>query len=90
MSNPGTFKPGKSGNPGGRPKESGEVKSLAREHGEAAILKLVELLHDDDKRMALASAQALLDRGYGKPSQSVDIVAEVTATIKAIERHLVK
>jgi hypothetical protein len=70
---PGTFAPGQSGNPGGRPKEAAEVKALAREHGAEAIAKLVLLLRDDDKRTALAAAQALLDRGYGKPGQSVEL-----------------
>ena len=87
---PGTFKPGTSGNPGGRPKECAEVKALAREFGAEAIEKLAALMRDEDKRTALAAAQALLDRGYGKPSQSVDLVADVTTTVQAIERAIVK
>ena len=66
------WKPGASGNPGGRPKEYAEIKELAREHGPAAIAKLVEFLHGDDHKLAKAAADSLLDRGFGKPSQSVD------------------
>lgn len=70
---PGTFKPGQSGNPGGRPKEAPEVKALAREYGAEAIAKLVELMRGDDPRVAKAAAETLLDRGFGKPQQSVEL-----------------
>lgn len=65
------FEPGKSGNPGGRPKENAEVKELARKQGKTAIAKLVELLSCGESRTELAAAQALLDRGFGKPAQSI-------------------
>lgn len=66
------FEKGQSGNPSGRPKECAEIKELAREHGPAAIAKLVEFLHGEDHKLAKAAADSLLDRGFGKPSQSVD------------------
>ena len=65
------FQKGQSGNPGGRPKEDAEVKALARASGPEAIDKLIELMRGDDRRTALAAAQALLDRGFGKPAQTV-------------------
>lgn len=65
------FQKGQSGNPGGRPKEDAEIKALARAAGPEAIEKLLELLRGDDRRTALAAAQALLDRGYGKPAQAI-------------------
>ena len=37
------FRPGKSGNPGGRPKGLSEVIALAREHTELAITTLVDI-----------------------------------------------
>ena len=67
------FQKGESGNPGGRPKEFAEIKALAREHGPAAIQKLVEHLEGADGKLSHAAAIALLDRGYGKPSQSMDL-----------------
>lgn len=70
---PGTFRKGQSGNPGGRPKECAEVKALAREHGAEAIAKLVELMRGEDLRTAKAAADSLLDRGYGKPGQAVEL-----------------
>jgi hypothetical protein len=65
------FQKGQSGNPGGRPKENAEIKALAQEYGPEAISKLVELMRGDDRRVAQAAAQALLDRGFGKPAQTI-------------------
>lgn len=65
------FEKGKSGNPGGRPKENEEVKALARAHGPEAIAKLVEIMQTGDNRSALSAAVALLDRAYGKPAQAI-------------------
>jgi hypothetical protein len=65
------FVKGKSGNPGGRQKTDFTIQSIARKHCPKAIAKLVDIL-DDDKVAAsaqVASANALLDRGYGKPPQ---------------------
>jgi hypothetical protein len=67
------FKPGQSGNPGGRPKEAAEVRELARRHGPDAIEKLAEWMRSKDPRASVAAATAILDRGYGKPPQSVDL-----------------
>ena len=71
----GSFKPGQSGNPGGRPKVVGEVVSLARLHKEEAIEALVGILRNKKApaQARVAAANAILDRGYGKPAQSVDL-----------------
>lgn len=72
---PGTFQPGKSGNPGGRPKADIRLKDLAREHTDAAIDTLVKGLKAKGERTRIAAAEALLDRGYGKPSQHHEVDA---------------
>lgn len=64
---------GKSGNPSGRPKRDAEVASLAREHGAAAIAKLAKLLESDDARIVVAAASELLDRGYGRAPQTLNV-----------------
>ena len=70
-----TFKPGVSGNPGGRPKVIGEVRDLAREHTVTAIDTLVSIMCNENAAAAarITAAQAILDRSYGKPSQSMRI-----------------
>ena len=67
------FKKGQSGNPGGRPKVIAEVKELARAHTGAAIETLVSIMTNPKSAPAarVSAANALLDRGYGKPPQHI-------------------
>lgn len=65
------FQPGQSGNPGGRPKGSNAVRLLAQEHTEVAISVLVRAL--DDPKLCVSAAQALLDRGWGRPAQGIEL-----------------
>jgi Family of unknown function (DUF5681) len=67
------FKKGKSGNPGGRPKVVAEVKELARAHTREAIETLVSIMTNSKAAAAarVSAANALLDRGYGKPPQHI-------------------
>lgn len=67
------FAPGQSGNPGGRPRTLIDVQELARQHTEQAIRTLVQAL--DDPKLRVQAACALLDRGWGRPVQSVEIDA---------------
>ncbi len=67
------FQKGVSGNPGGRPKVLGDVQELAREQSPHAINTLAEIMHNEKTPPAarVAAANALLDRGYGKPTQPI-------------------
>ena len=67
------FKKGESGNPGGRPKVIAEVKELARAHTGEAIETLVSIMTNPKSAPAarVSAANALLDRGYGKPPQHI-------------------
>jgi len=68
----GQFRPGASGNPGGRPAALAEVKQLARQHTALAIQKLAHIAEHGHSEMAqIAAANALLDRGWGRPTQPV-------------------
>lgn len=69
------WRKGTSGNPGGRPKVAGEVRELARQHGPAAIQRLVGLMHSKNEGVAVRDCEALLDRGYGRTVQGVELSA---------------
>ena len=77
------FKPGQSGNPGGRPKMLAEVHELARQHTRAMIELLVSIAENPDAPTAarVAAAQVILDRAWGRPMQSVDLGTDVKLQI---------
>jgi hypothetical protein len=68
----GQFRPGFSGNPGGRPRDEFKVAELARSYTVEAVETLVDLMrHSKDDRVRGTAAQALLDRGWGKAKMEV-------------------
>src|SRR5215211_1598991 len=68
----GTFAAGCSGNAGGRPKLAESVRDLARRHTETAISTLVEIAENGEHEAArVSAATALLDRGWGRPTQPI-------------------
>jgi hypothetical protein len=66
------FKKGQSGNPGGRPKEAQDVKEMAKTHSRAALERLVHWMQSNNPKASVSAANAILDRAYGKPSQTID------------------
>ena len=68
------WKKGQSGNPGGYPKALTGLRDLARTHTEMALKRLAEIADTGESEQArVAACQALLDRGWGKPQQQVDL-----------------
>jgi hypothetical protein len=67
------FKPGQSGNPGGRTKAQIDVRTAAREYTQEAIDTLVLIMRNGKPSEAAMAANSLLDRGWGKPKQSVEV-----------------
>ena len=63
------WKPGQSGNPAGRVLGIEDIAPYARQHGRRAIDTMVACLRDP--KWKLPAAIALLDRGYGKPTQTI-------------------
>jgi hypothetical protein len=69
----GGFQKGRSGNPGGRPKEVGEVRDLARQYTPQAIEALQTIMNEQEAPASarVAAAEALLNRGWGRPTQPI-------------------
>ena len=82
------FKKGQSGNPGGRPKVVAEVRELARAHTGEAVQTLVSIMTNTKAAPAarVSAANALLDRGYGKPPQHITGESGPQYVIRAPER----
>ena len=80
-----SFKPGQSGNPHGRPKVVGEVQELARQHTGEAIKTLVAIMRNKKAPPAARAmaSNAILDRGYGKPAQTMNANVK-TAPLQAL------
>jgi hypothetical protein len=93
------FQKGQSGNPGGRAKKEttveakkviADVKALAKEYTEEAVLTLVDIMRDDRAPASArtGAADSLLDRGWGRPTQNVEGKISVSQTL-TIEQRLV-
>jgi hypothetical protein len=56
----------------------GELRALAREHTKAALEALVEIVGSKKAPPAarVAAANAILDRGYGRPETKIDATLE--------------
>ena len=68
------FRKGQSGNPGGRPKVLGDVQELARQHAPTVIVELARLaLRAKSETARIAAIRELLDRGYGRPRQAMEV-----------------
>lgn len=70
----GRFAPGASGNPAGRPKQDLVVSDLAKAFTETALATLAEIAANPKSPSAarVSAAEALLNRAWGRPSQSVE------------------
>jgi hypothetical protein len=80
--------PGQSGNPGGLSKVKREVKDLAKKNSVRAMQKIVDLIDDDDSRVALAAAIEVKNTAIGKPRvrdlTKEEIEAEVDKRIRQL------
>ena len=59
----------------GRDPKAQELRALARTHTEEAVNVIALVMHtSDDESLQLEAAGMLLDRGWGKPSQAIDLM----------------
>lgn len=49
---------------------------MARTHGAEAFKRVLELMRSEDERVSFSAAQEVLNRGYGKPTQNLDVTVE--------------
>ncbi len=64
-----------------------ELKAAIQRHGDELVQALLALTKSDDERVRLGAIQAALDRGWGKPTQAVDLGGEMAIT--KIERVII-
>lgn len=79
-----TFKPGTSGNPGGRPKRGNPAQKEAMKHAERAVKYQVSVMDDLDEKTdtRLKAAEYIITRAYGKPVESIELTGEDGDTIR--------
>jgi hypothetical protein len=67
-------------NPRGRPKKDYDLAALAQSHAELAVKTLAQCLTDAEASWPakVSAASELLDRGFGKAPQSLDVEHKVT------------
>ncbi len=78
----GGARPGAGRKPGVRDRATGEqrasLEELARTYTELALLVLVDVAEQGESDSAkVAAANAILDRGYGRPRQAMDVTADL-------------
>jgi hypothetical protein len=73
------------------PKSITEIRSIARSHTQTAIKVLAGIMNCKDATAAarVAAANAILDRGWGKPRQADENGGEASEAIRRIERVIV-
>ncbi len=68
-------------------KVTAEIKAALQPHGDELVNGLLALTKSDDERVRLGAIQAALDRGWGRPAQSIDLGVAVPITV--IERTII-
>ena len=85
------FKKGQSGNPNGRPRKLPKLDVLLAEvlgddaKGTTVAEQILRALEKQAMKGNVKAAELLLDRGYGKAKQSIDLSGEVGLTVSDVK-----
>ena len=84
--NVGGARPGAGRPKGSLNKATADIKAAAQAYTEDALATLAQIMKAGESEAArVAAANSILDRGFGKPRQSVDLDAQVKAEFSTIE-----
>lgn len=74
----GGARPGAGRKPGVVGEAKRKMQEAAREHGEAAVQLLVDVMNNgkESAKTRIDAANSLLDRGFGRPKQEMDLSSE--------------
>ena len=77
--------------PGTPNKATESIRDIARQYTADAVNALVGIVNDKNEPAAarVGAANALLDRGYGKPTQTLDLDVVGNMAVTVIERRIV-
>jgi hypothetical protein len=73
---------------GRRNKVTADIKEIAQSFGEEAITQLVEIMRDGEAPPAarVAATKEILDRGYGKAKQDVELTGANGGPVETVTR----
>jgi len=58
-----------------------EIRSLARKHTDEALNRLAYWMRSDNAKASVAATVAILDRGWGKAVQAVEVSGEIASKV---------
>lgn len=92
MAGHGGARPGAGRKPGKVSQAKRDLAALAKKHAAAALSVLVEIAqHGESEAARVSAANAILDRGYGKPTQPISGDEDAPAVgVSLIRRVLVR
>ena len=73
---------------GSRNKVTADIKAIAQSYGEESIIGLIELSRDPETPAAarVAAYREVLDRGYGKAKQGIEMTGEDGGPVETVTR----